>query len=99
WREGVISSLEGDQDAMADVRAACLRLAEDPGLERVRSFLHERFFDGQAGAGGGGPGLSARSLDLLCGDVLKGGPDPGVSVPIAAGLDRLSARHHLVSVR
>lgn len=38
-------------------------------------------------------------LDLLCADLLKGGADPGVSVPVVAAIDRFSAAHDLISVR
>ncbi len=114
WREGIIDSVESGEDAIEDVRGACERIGTDGSLANVAAFMHERFFDRPAtdagfGATGDqatapvspnpGCGLAPQPLDALCADVLKGGPDPGVSVPIAAGLDRLAARKGLISVR
>lgn len=41
----------------------------------------------------------AKSLDFLAADVLKGGPDPGINIPISAALDRFASRHNLTVVR
>ncbi|HLO41993.1 MAG TPA: hypothetical protein VK176_13285, partial [Phycisphaerales bacterium] len=38
-------------------------------------------------------------LDAVAGDVLKGGPDPGICVPLTAGLDRFAVRHGLMVAR
>lgn len=38
-------------------------------------------------------------LDAVAGDVLKGGPDPGICVPLHAGLDRFAVRHGLMVAR
>lgn len=38
-------------------------------------------------------------LDLLCADLLKGGGDPGISVPVVATLDRFGVEHRMVCVR
>lgn len=38
-------------------------------------------------------------LDRFCADILKGGPDPGISICIAAGLDALAVRHGFTAVR
>ena len=101
WRAGVLASLENGDDPAADVRAAAQRAQKDSACAGVQPFLHERLFDSPAPGRGGAPddGLPHRSLDLLSADILKGGPDPGISIPVAAGLDRFAARHHFVAVR
>jgi len=84
WREGVISSDLHGEDAVPDMRAVCDRLESDPALSQLKSLAHERLFD-----------RGVRYLDLIAGDLLKGGPDPGLLVPVAAGLDRFASRRRL----
>ena len=38
-------------------------------------------------------------LDAIAYDVLRGGPDPAICVPVNAGLDRFAAMHRLVVAR
>lgn len=38
-------------------------------------------------------------LGAIARDLLRGGPDPALSVPLAAGLDRFAARNGIISVR
>jgi hypothetical protein len=40
-----------------------------------------------------------RYLDALARDLLKAGPDPGITVPVAAGLDMFALRHHAMVAR
>ncbi len=44
-------------------------------------------------------GHCAPVLQALCADVLKGGPDPGFNIPLAAALDAFALGHGLLSVR
>lgn len=88
WREGVIaSSWRGDGPA-GDVRDACRAIDERPEFEPLRPLMRRSLFEDQRDY-----------LDLLAADLLKGGPDPGISVPMAAGLDRFATRHGLMVVR
>jgi len=50
--------------------------------------MREQLFDSERGY-----------LEAVGADLLKGGPDPGITVPIAAGLDRFAARHGLLVAR
>jgi hypothetical protein len=81
WRAGVMTgSLEGE-DASADVAEASRQLGEDEALASLRPLVRDMLGDDE--------GLF---LSRLARDVLKGGPDPGLSLPMAAGLDRFAAR-------
>lgn len=40
-----------------------------------------------------------RSLDAVAADVLKGGPDPGISIPVHAAVDRFAVRVNATVVR
>lgn len=88
WRDGVIDSLHEREDAMTDARAADRDMTHDDAWAALAHFHRDE--------------LAASDrlyLNALCTDLLKGGPDPGLSVPVVAGLDRLAARHHLVALR
>jgi hypothetical protein len=41
----------------------------------------------------------AAFLDVLSADILRGGPNPSMSIPVAASLDRFSLAHDYVSIR
>lgn len=91
WREGVIVSLlDGHEDAMADVRAACGRIRHEDAWAGLKPFLHAGLFDEPS---------PAEFLDVVSSDLLKGGPDPGVSLPMAAGLDAFALTAGLVPTR
>ncbi len=88
FRSGIVSSLCRGEDALEDARAVCRRLAEEADWSRLRPFLHPEAFAGGEGY-----------LDGVSTDILKGGPDPGWSLPIVAGLDALALRRGLIVVR
>ena len=88
WRAGVVSSVHAEADAIDDVRACNEALTRDEHWRPMRPFLHPDLFSAED-----------RFLDRVCADMLKGGPDPGVSVPIVAGLDAFASRHGLVAIR
>ncbi|MBX3382892.1 MAG: hypothetical protein KF864_05225 [Phycisphaeraceae bacterium] len=88
WREGLICpGVENDTPA-ADMHDVGERIATEEPLAPLRNFTHASLYD------------SERSyLGALAGDLLKGGPDPGISVPLAAGLDRFAARQGMIVAR
>lgn len=88
WREGVLSSEFDGEAALDDVRHIHETIAADDRFTPLRTFLHEDLLDEER-----------RYLEALAADVLKGGPDPGISVPIVAGLDRFAGRHGLTVAR
>lgn len=88
FREGVLSSVSGGHDPVVDVRRVCGRLATDADLRGLTRYAHPDLF------------ADDRSfLRAASADVLKAGPDPGISIPIAAGLDSFAATHGFVVAR
>jgi hypothetical protein len=88
WSEGLIDSSHAGDDAAGDVRTVWDRMTQDERYAALRPFVRHTF------AEGGGDLIEAAAKD-----VLKGGPDPSIAVPILAGLDRFAARHNLVVAR
>lgn len=88
WRAGVIGSEERGDDAGGDIRAAWERVGSHDAYAALRPFMKpELAEDAEA------------LLEAVALDVLKGGPDPAISVPLAAGLDRFATRHGLMVAR
>jgi hypothetical protein len=88
WRQGVLaSSLEGE-DLASGIAPVHERVHTDDSLAALRALLD-----------GAPPRTPDQALDALCADILKGGPDPGMNIPIAAALDRFALRHGLFSAR
>lgn len=88
WHAGVIDSSHAGDDAAGDVRAAWDRLLSDDRYAALRPFVRQSLGDDQT-----------KLVDAVAADVLKGGPDPAILVPLLAGLDRFASRHGLVSAR
>lgn len=88
WRRGVlVSQLEGD-DATEDMREMARRITSDERFLALRPLMKGKLFDSEHDY-----------LDTIGADLLKGGPDPGITVPLAAGLDRFAARHRIFVAR
>jgi len=88
WRDGVIASSWQGDDPTGDVREVCRAIDERPEFGPLRPLMRRSLFENQR-----------EYLDFLASDLLKGGPDPGISVPMAAGLDRFATRHGLMAAR
>jgi hypothetical protein len=88
WEAGVIRAGIHGEDAVADVRAVCESIDADERFSRLRLFMRRELWDSEEGY-----------LDAVARDLLKGGPDPGITVPVAAGLDRFATRHGLAVAR
>lgn len=81
WRSGAIASSYEGIDAGPDVRRCCELIEHDERLAALRPFMK--------------PGLTSDTdeyLHAVARDVIKGGPDPAISVPLAGGLDRFATR-------
>lgn len=88
WEAQVLTShVEGKSPAQ-DMFEVGQKIAGEAALGPLRQFTNEQFFDDDR-----------EYLGALAADLLKGGPDPGISVPLAAGLDRFAARHNLSIAR
>lgn len=86
WNAGVIASAIDDDDAIEDVRDA-LELIHADYASLADLINPEVFRDERAY-------LAAVTLDII-----RGGPDPGINIPITAGLDRFAARRELIAAR
>jgi hypothetical protein len=88
WQKGVLGSgLNGDS-ALEDMHTAWKQLADDERYAPLRPLARTGLFETQR-----------EYLDAVSRDLLKGGPDPGISLPLAAGIDRFAARLGLVVMR
>jgi hypothetical protein len=88
WREGpVLTAHHHDAEPFEEIRRVASLVDDDPALAILRPLVESTLFhDGSAY-------LDAVSRDLL------GGGDPGVGIPLRAGLERFAARHALPIVR
>lgn len=81
WRAGLLTGELDAASAVTDVRDAAAAISDDEWLAALRPLMHDRLFEHEGAY-----------LNALAADILKGGPDPGIIVPVAAGLDRFAAR-------
>ncbi len=89
WTRGVLgSALDDGDDALGDLHTAWTQLAHDERYAALRPLARATLFECQT-----------EFLDVISRDLLRGGPDPGVSLPMAAGIDRFAARRGLVVMR
>jgi hypothetical protein len=80
WRAGVLATTLDGQSPERDIADAARYIRADASCVLLRRFLHEHD-EGDPAA-----------LTALANDLMKGGPNPGISLPVAAGLDRFGAR-------
>ncbi|MCB9845883.1 MAG: hypothetical protein H6811_07870 [Phycisphaeraceae bacterium] len=88
WDEGLVSAEVGGMQPLDDIVAANARLGTDPLLAPLREMVESEV------SRRGSNGLSA-----LAGDIVRSGPDPMFSVPIAAGLDAFALRLDAIVAR
>ncbi|MBL8761586.1 MAG: hypothetical protein JNL50_09820 [Phycisphaerae bacterium] len=88
WREGVLSASVGGSTPVGDVMESCEVIDRTDRYADLRALMRPALFDSEHQY------LTAVAIDLL-----RAGPDPGISIPIAAGLDRFAARHRLIVAR
>ncbi len=88
WRAGIVSSDFEGEDAIEDVRTASHAVIRDERFAALRPLMREDVFTDET-----------QYLRVLAADLMKAGPDPAVSIPVAAGLDRFAGRHHLFAAR
>ncbi|MEX2217855.1 MAG: hypothetical protein WD749_03770 [Phycisphaerales bacterium] len=88
WTAGVVGAAAAGADSLDDVRAACARIAGEPRFSPLRALMRPELFESEE-----------HYLDSVARDLLKAGPDPAITVPMAAAMDRFAARHGLVVMR
>ena len=86
--EGLVVSVLDGADPVEDVLGVCARIASDASLDALTRFMRPGVFEDDR-----------VYLQAASADVLKAGPDPGVSIPIAAGLDAFAAARGLLVAR
>ena len=87
-RAGVVSpGWEGD-DPLADVRAVVELIETNDRWAALRPLVRPALLEDERAL-----------IEALASDLLKGGPDPGLLVPVCAAVDRFAARHGLCSAR
>jgi hypothetical protein len=88
FEQNVISTLVESEDPLEDVRTSVRRVDHEHAWAALRQWSRAEMFE-----------ESAEYLDTISADLLKGGPDPGISVPLTAGLDAFAQHHGLWSCR
>ncbi len=91
WKSGLIRSDfagESPADGLDDVYAS---IADDDAFSALRPLTR--------GAQQRTAESADKALDFIAGDMLRGGPDPGINIPVSAALDRFAVRHKLCVVR
>lgn len=89
WERGVLASaLDDGDDALGDLHTAWTMLCEDERYAALRPLARLGLFE-----------TEGDFLDEVSRDLLRGGSDPGISLPLDAGIDRFAARRGLVVMR
>jgi hypothetical protein len=88
WSAGVIASEYRGIDPIEDVRRSLVSIGTDDRYAPLRPLMHEALLESDDLA-----------LRRIAADLLKGGPDPGLAVPMASGLDAFARRFGLIAAR
>lgn len=91
WRAGVVSSEYGGDRACDELERVFEAIVGEPANAALRPLVRPK--DRRTGAG------ADEYLDALSHDVVRGGPDPGLNIPVTAALDRFSAERGVCVVR
>ncbi len=88
WKREVLTFAFASQNSVQEMWAAAQHIEDEPACASLRHFLrHHDYPD------------NATYLSAVAADLLKGGPDPGISLPVVVGLDRFATRHALAVAR
>jgi len=88
WRAGVVCNAWKGASPVEDAREACRTLARDGRYASLAPLMRPELFDDEH-----------HYLDALSHDLNRAGPDPGVTIPIHAGLDWFAVRQGLGAMR
>lgn len=91
WQSGVIASGVDGEEVAQELASVYSDIEHAVGLAPLRPLTRS--------ANQRAAESPDKSLDFLAADVLKGGPDPGINIPICAAIDRFAVRHHFCVVR
>lgn len=106
WRAGVIAACHGGRICAEELDGVYQRIGHEQSLQAVRPLtrhveVHRRAsaLNRDAASGEEPDGEVDPYLNALAADLLKGGPDPGINIPITAALDRFAQTNNLIAVR
>lgn len=88
WTGGVVVPAWTGADPAAAVAMAAAEIEDDEQLAPLHAFMHAGLFE-----------RPDEFLERIARDILKGGPDPGLTIPVHAGLDAFAASRGLVVAR
>lgn len=88
WNEGVIASEYDEVEISESLQSSYDRIGSDEEYAGLRPLMRH--------AAAAKPD---QFLDLLAGDILKGGPDPALNIPVSATIDDFAARHGIMVAR
>lgn len=88
WKDGLITGDYRGRSPVDDMWAVVEHVRRTGECASLRRFFRQdEYPDAEA------------YLRAVAADLLKGGPDPGISLPVAAGIDRFAAKHGLLVAR
>jgi len=82
WREGVVAGALDGLSPLDEMGGVLRRICETTDLPALRGFIQDDLYDDPD-----------RYLASLSRDLMKGGPDPGIVLPLLASLDRFASRN------
>jgi hypothetical protein len=85
---GVCGTTYAGEDPLDDVLGVCADIEALDRYATLRPFMRTILEQGDD-----------RVISAISRDVMKAGPDPAISVPLSAAIDRFAARHDLIAVR
>lgn len=88
WDTGLIGSRLGEDDPRPEIERVMSEINADPALAPLRPYVRaEEHTD------------TRPWLERIASDLMRGGPDPGLCVPMSAAIDRFAARRGIAVVR
>ena len=88
WHEGVLDSAHEDSELADDLRGWYDRIGDREDYAELRPLTRHA-----------AAATPDQFLDLLAADILKGGPDPGLNIPVSAAIDDFAVRHGILVAR
>lgn len=88
WNEGVLVADLSGHEPDREVRATHAEIFASGAWATLRTLLEDRQHE-----------CEQAYLQALAHDLLRGGPDPALCIPVAAGLDRFASRHAAIVAR
>lgn len=88
WNEGVLVADLAGHEPDREIRATHAEIFASSAWATLRTLLEDRQHE-----------CEQAYLQALAHDLLRGGPDPALCIPVVAGLDRFASRHAAIVAR